>query len=144
MSHSIGVSKANARALIEQYFDSFNQGDFEKTASLFSQTGQLMPPFEDEITGPTEILSYLNKKAENMEAMPKQWSLYQEESDQWRVDVLGKVKAIVFQVNVNWQFTVTPSHEIGTAKIKLVASPKELLSLRSAKESATESAVATT
>ena len=132
----MAIRKAQVTALIEQYFDSFNQGNFEQTANLFDQAGQLMPPFEGPIVGPTEIQTYLQKKAANMEAMPRQWSIDQSASDQWQVDVFGQVKAIVFQVNVNWQFAVTPDGEIGAARVKLVASPKELLSLRSVKEKA--------
>ncbi|MEO0649029.1 MAG: ketosteroid isomerase family protein [Cyanobacteria bacterium J06650_10] len=151
------VDQAAARELVEQYFDSFNRGDFAQTASLFASTGQLTPPFEGSVTGPDAIFSYLQKKAENMEAMPDQWTLYRADygqgdekpyaqiSGQWLVEVAGKVKAIVFQVNVVWQFIVTQDvmtqhSEIESAKIKLVASPKELFSLRSAREIAVDEA----
>jgi len=127
----MSISQTAARAQVEQYFDSFNRGQFEQTASLFSPAGQLIPPFEGSIVGSENILHYLNKQANSMAATPQDWTVAPKDGGQWQVDVLGKVKALVFQVNVSWQFLVTATGEIERADIKLMASPKELLSLRS-------------
>ncbi|MEL7330602.1 MAG: ketosteroid isomerase family protein [Cyanobacteria bacterium J06560_2] len=138
------ASQKAARQVIERYFASFNQGDFEQTAALFAQTGELMPPFEGAIAGQANILNYLQKKAQDMMATPMQWSVHPiksgpvedapengpEKGSPWQINVTGKVKAIVFQVNVSWQFTVDGAGQIASAKIKLLASPKELLSLQ--------------
>ncbi len=128
------ISRSCARGLVEQYFASFNRGDFEQTARLFAQTGQLLPPFEAATTGREAIAHYLAKKAKNMTAKPEQWTFYQEEPGLWQVEVKGKVQAIVFQVNAIWQFAITCTGQINSAQIELVASPKELLSLRTSKE----------
>ncbi|MGB3572507.1 MAG: ketosteroid isomerase family protein [Phormidesmis sp.] len=130
----MGISQGSARALTEQYFDSFNRGEFDQTARLFAQAGQILPPFEAATVGRENIARYLEKKAKNMVANPEQWTFYQEEPGQWQIEVKGKVQAIVFQVNVIWQFAVTCSGQIGSARITLVASPKELLSLRASKK----------
>ncbi len=124
------VSRSEVRCLVEQYFDSFNAGNFEQTAMLFAQTGQLLPPFETAIAGQDNIGRYLEKKAKAMTAEPQHWTFHQEESGQWQIEVLGKVQTVVFQVNVTWQFAVVSAAQIDSVRIKLVASPKELLSLR--------------
>jgi len=128
------ISQGSARALTEQYFDSFNKGEFEQTSRLFAQAGQLLPPFEAATVGRENIARYLEKKAKNMVASPEQWTFYQEEPGQWQIEVKGKVQAIVFQVNVIWQFAITCSGQIDSVRITLVASPKELLSMRASKK----------
>ena len=133
----MSISQSQAHHLINGYFESFNQGKFEKTAALFGETGKLNPPYEAPIVGRERIFSYLQKKAKGMVATPQEWTFHSEEGDRWRVDVQGKVQAIVFQVNVTWQFVVTDLSQIASARIKLVASPKELLNLRATKEQVT-------
>ncbi len=136
----MSISQASARQLVERYFETFNQAAFEQTAALFAESGQLIPPFEGAIVGSESILSYLNKQACDMHAQPQEWNVHSKDADQWQVEVIGKVKAMVFQVNVNWQFEIAPTGELESATIRLIASPKELLSLRS---TTADSAVAT-
>jgi hypothetical protein len=52
------------------------------------------------------------------------------EDDQTQIQVTGKVQTPVFGVNVSWIFILSPEQEILFTKIKLLASPQELLNLR--------------
>jgi hypothetical protein len=124
------LTEASVRSTIEQYFDSFNRTAFEQTAALFGESGQLKPPFDSPLVGTKAITQYLNQKAQNMTALPKQWQVQRLENNRWQVDVIGKVQAIAFTVNMAWQFIVNAEGSIDQAHIKLLASPHELLSLR--------------
>ena len=126
----MGASHAIARRTVQQYFDSFNQGQFDQTAALFAETGQLIAPFEGATTGPSNIQKYLEAKAKNMVATPEHWDIQLTEDAHWRVDVIGKVKTRVFQVNINWLFDVASGGQLTRTRVKLIASPAELLSLR--------------
>lgn len=129
--------RQSAQRLIEQYFETFNQQAFDQTAALFAAQGSLTPPFEGAIVGRGKVQAYLAKKAVNMHAQPEEWN-FPADGDTvndgpplYRVAVQGRVKAIVFQVSVLWEFEIAPTCEIAIARVKLIATPKELLSLRS-------------
>lgn len=126
------IDSKTAHRTIEQYFTDFNQQQFSRVATLFAADGEMHPPFEGAITGPDAIERYLQKSASDMTADPQQWEIEPAEDGSWQLQITGKVTAIVFRVNVRWQFRVLPSGEIASARIKLLASPKELLNLRSA------------
>ncbi|MGB7087326.1 MAG: ketosteroid isomerase family protein [Phormidesmis sp.] len=127
-------SNAEQTALntVEQYFERFNQKQFNQVAVLFDDEGQLCPPFDSPLVGPEKISAYLRRAAKNMTAHPQEWQPQPLETAQWQINVSGKVETSVFKVNVGWQFIVTPTGKIEQASIKLLASPKELLNLRSA------------
>jgi hypothetical protein len=114
---------------VNRYFESFNQGDFETTASLFATGGQLLPPFEEPIVGPIAIRDYLQQEAEGMAATPK---VVSEEAagDRRRVIVRGTVKALMFAVNAAWVFDLNPDNQIEQVQVKLLASLQDLLKLR--------------
>ncbi len=116
---------------VEQYFKSFNAGDFEATAALFAQDGQLHPPFEQAICGTEAIAQYLQAEAQGMQAHPQSWELEGTKSDSRRVIVKGWVKAIVFKVNAAWIFDLNEAGKIQSVRVTLLASMQELLSLRS-------------
>jgi Nuclear transport factor 2 (NTF2) domain len=124
------LTEAGVRSTIEQYFDSFNRKAFEQAAVLFGESGQLKPPFDSPLVGVEAIAQYLDQKAQNMTALPKQWQIQRLENNRWQVDVTGQVQAIAFTVNMAWQFIVNAEGAIDQAHIKLLASPHELLSLR--------------
>ena len=139
------------RRVTEEYFQSFNQNQFKQTAALFGEAGELVPPFESPVVGPEAILAYLEKEASNITAFPERWEIIDEADkaaqkkdsdnlqqlicDRTQIIVTGKVNAIVFKVNVAWYFTLTASDEsapsqIVRVRIKLLASPAELLGLK--------------
>ena len=149
---AIDVEATAERYITEEYFRSFNQNQFEQTAALFGEEGALVPPFESPIIGQQAILAYLEKEAGNITAFPERWEVINEEGDipqeeegdtsqEWpyrrtQIIVTGKVNAIVFKVNVAWYFTITANdklapNQIERVRIKLLASPAELLGLKS-------------
>lgn len=115
---------------IQQYFQSLNAGDYEKTASLFAENGVMHPPFESGIVGRDAILSYLNKEAIDIKACPHEGISETLEDNLTQIKVAGKVETPWFGVNVSWLFILNESFQILDVKIKLLASPQELLSLR--------------
>ncbi|MEC4868957.1 MAG: nuclear transport factor 2 family protein, partial [Jaaginema sp. PMC 1078.18] len=111
-------------------FETLNTGEFEATAALFAPTGELKPPFEDAIVGPEAIATYLEAEAQGLRSYPRQGEVVIQEDDTLEVQVRGKVRTSVFTVNVAWQFVLNPQRQITYARIKLLASPQELLNLR--------------
>ena len=118
---------------ITNYFTTFNQAEFTQTASLFAEDGELIAPFEKPIIGRAKIAAYLDREAKGMTVLPKQ-GIYNSESDSNSYKVVGKVKTSLFSVNVAWFFTLNSDSQIAIARIKLLASPQELLGLKSKRE----------
>lgn len=132
---------SSERRLVEEYFRSFNENQFQQTAALFAEEGKLVPPFDSPVVGKQSILAYLEKEAGDITALPKYWETEvledkSLEDNRTQINVTGKVNAIVFKVNVAWYFTIganskTDAPKIERVRVKLLASPKELLGLRS-------------
>lgn len=122
----LGISEPT----IQQYFQSLNAGDYEKTVSLFAENGVMHPPFESGIVGRDAILSYLNKEAIDIKACPDEGISETLEDKRTQTKVAGKVETPWFAVNVSWLFILNENLQILDVKIKLLASPQELLSLR--------------
>ncbi len=140
------------RCVTEEYFRSFNENQFEQTAALFGEKGELVPPFESPIVGKQAILAYLEREAGNITAFPERWEMIEggrntpqalsgdrSQTPQIpQIIVTGKVNAIVFNVNVAWHFILTANDgtsalsQIERVRIKLLASPAELLGMKSA------------
>ena len=127
-----------SKSVIESYFSSINQEKFNLTADLFTEEGTLLAPFEKPIIGRKAIASYLEKEAKGMELIPLK-EVYETEENTSRVTITGKVKTSLFSVNVAWHFELNSKDRITTAKIKLIASPQELLGLQKSKEKSIES-----
>ncbi len=115
---------------IQQYFASLNAGNYEKTADLFAPSGVMHPPFESGIVGRDAILTYLNKEAIDIKAHPREGAKESLEDNQTQIQVAGEVETPWFSINVSWMFVLNQNLEILDVKIKLLASPQELLSLR--------------
>ena len=88
------------------------------------------PPFESGIVGRTAILSYLNKEAIDIKAYPREGTREISEDNITQIQVAGKAKTPWFSVNVSWLFILNENQQILDVKIKLLASPQELLSLQ--------------
>ncbi|NEQ46465.1 MAG: nuclear transport factor 2 family protein [Leptolyngbya sp. SIOISBB] len=125
------LAELRAHPTVERYFESFNAGDFDVTATLFAVNGQLQPPFEAAVVGSEAIAQYLKTEAAGMQAYPKALVVEPTADSTRRVVVKGHVKAIVFRVNAAWIFELNESGEIQSVSVKLLASMQELLSLRS-------------
>ena len=115
---------------ILRYFETLNAGDFEAGAALFAADGVMYPPFESGITGSAAIVNYLQQEAQGMNLEPREGIINPGENDCLQVQVAGKVQTSLFGVNVSWLFVLNQQREILTTKIKLLASPQELLNMR--------------
>ncbi|SRR5579883_3509311 len=115
---------------ILHYFITLNAGEFEKTAALFAVDGVLRPPFEGDIVGQNAITQYLQQEAQNIKAEAHKSIIETLGPEQIQVQVIGKAQTSWCAVNVHWQFILNQQGQILYTKIKLIASPQELLSLR--------------
>ncbi len=115
--------------IIERYFASLNAGDFAACGSLFATEGVMHPPFESEIVGIDAIVSYLQKEAQGIKLYPRD-SVVDIDNQQYQVS--GIAQTPLFSINVCWLFILSQQREITYTKIKLLASPQDLLKLRQA------------
>jgi hypothetical protein len=116
--------------VVLRYFETMNAGNYQATAALFADTGAMLPPFEKPIEGKEAIATYLEAEAKGMQLSPSKGIAETLQDDQIQIQVSGKVQTPWFGVNVAWIFVLNPQQEILNARIKLLASPQELLSLR--------------
>ena len=65
-----------------------------------------------------------------MKLYPREGIIETPEENHTQMQVNGQVQTPYFGVNVAWYFTLNPEGEILYTRIKLLASPKELLSLK--------------
>lgn len=112
------------------YFQALNVGNFDVLAKLFAPEGFMHPPFESGIVGSDAIKAYLEKEALGIKAYPRQSATQVLEDNNLSVEVTGKVETSWCGVNVLWQFILNPQRKIMFTKIKLLASPQELLNLK--------------
>lgn len=129
-SNAALVIEGLTEPVILRYFETFNQGDFEATSALFATEGILHPPFESGIVGPEAIAAYLQAEATGMKLTPRQGIVEAQTEDGLQFRVSGKVFTPLFGVNVSWMFWLNSKQEITALKLKLLASPQELLNLR--------------
>jgi Nuclear transport factor 2 (NTF2) domain len=115
---------------IARYFETLNTENYQACADLFAIDGIMYPPFEEGIVGREAIASFLQQEAKGMRLEPHQGTIQASEDGNLEVQVAGKVQTPLFGVNVAWLFLLNPQREIATTKIKLLASPQELLSLK--------------
>ena len=115
---------------ISRYFESLNTGDFSSTVALFAADGVMYAPFESGLVGSDAIASYLQQEALGLKAEPHQGIIESQEDNLVQIRVNGKVQMPLFGVNVSWLFILNSQQEIVSVKVKLLASPQELLNLR--------------
>jgi hypothetical protein len=115
------------------YFETLNAGEFESTAALFAVDGVMRPPFESDIVGRDAIAAYLKKEGQNVKAYPKTGIAETLETGEIEIQVTGKAQTSWCSVNVLWLFILNQKQQIFYTRIKLLASPQELLSLRNEK-----------
>jgi hypothetical protein len=113
--------------VILRYFETLNEEAFEATSQLFAVDGVMQPPFEQAIEGREAIATYLQAEAKGLRLQPLQGVARSVEDGCTAVEVSGKVQTPIFAVNVSWLFTLNENKELAFAKIKLLASPQELL-----------------
>ena len=133
LTRSIKIAGITKPAVV-RYFETLNAGDFEATADLFAGDGVLHAPFEEPIIGKSSIATYLKTEARGMQLEPQQGISQILQDDQVQVQVNGRVQTSAFGVNVGWLFVLNSHQEILSVTVKLLASPQELLNLRSHKK----------
>jgi Nuclear transport factor 2 (NTF2) domain. len=114
-----------------RYFETLNAGDFEATANLFAEDGVLHAPFEEPIIGRISIATYLKTEARGMQLEPQQGVSEILEDGNVEVQVSGRVQTTAFGINVAWLFLLNSDQKLLSVTVKLLASPQELLNLRS-------------
>lgn len=115
---------------IFNYFTTLNAGEFTQTAALFAEDGLMYPPFESAIIGQDAIATYLDKEAQDIKAYPQQGISENLPDHHTQIQVTGKAETSWCGVNVLWLFILNRNKQIIEAKIKLLASPQDLLCLR--------------
>ncbi|MBE8985925.1 MULTISPECIES: ketosteroid isomerase family protein [unclassified Nostoc] len=113
-----------------RYFQTLNAGEFEATAALFAVDGVMRPPFESDIVGTDAIAAYLKQEGQNVKAYPNTAIAETLETGEIQIQVAGKAQTSWCSVNVLWLFILNQQRQIFYTRIKLLASPQELLSLR--------------
>ncbi len=126
---TLTIAGINNRA-ISRYFSLLNAGDFHSTAALFATDGVMYAPFESGLVGAEAIASYLQQEALGLKAEPHQGIIESQEDNLVQIRVNGKVQMPLFGVNVSWLFILNSQQELVSVKVKLLASPQELLNLR--------------
>ncbi|MGB3138545.1 MAG: ketosteroid isomerase family protein [Nodosilinea sp.] len=120
---------AGVSAAVDQYFTGFNTEDYRAVAALFESDGVLIAPFEEPLVGPEAIYVYLQAEAVNMQATPVDAEVMANPDGTRQIVVRGRVKTLLFIVNVRWTFVVTTDDTLQTAEIKLLASLQELVQM---------------
>ncbi|ACC83465.1 ketosteroid isomerase family protein [Nostoc punctiforme] len=113
-----------------RYFQTLNAGEFEATATLFAVDGVMRPPFESDIVGTDAIAAYLKQEGQNVKVYPNTAIAETLETGEIQIQVAGKAQTSWCSVNVLWLFILNQQRQIFYTRIKLLASPQELLSLR--------------
>jgi hypothetical protein len=112
---------------IAAYFVRLNSGDYQGTAALFTDRGQLAPPFENAIEGRAEIAVYLETEAGGMSFWPESGALLIRDNNLAQYHIQGKVKTNYFTINVSWLIKLNADKEILLVEVKLLAALEELL-----------------
>ncbi len=116
--------------IVKNYFNALNANDFDATAQLFSQQGELHPPLEQPVIGQSAIAQYLREQAKGMTLVPQEGSYQSFDNGEVEVYVQGYVQTRWFQVNVAWLFIITPHHQLRLVGVKLLASWEELAQMQ--------------
>jgi len=115
---------------ILRYFETLNAGEFEATSQLFAIEGEMKPPFEASIVGRDAIADYLKREAPGLITIPQAGMAEETDQNCTEFQITGKVQMPMFGVNVTWYFTVDQTDQLTFTRIKLNASPQELVNLR--------------
>lgn len=116
--------------VIDKYLSYINQGNFNLAAALFSDSGILAPPFEQQVVGRKAIYRYLERTIYGMyiESMPRKFKQFYNARTQ--VDIYGYYQTDSFTLNTNLTLLLNTSQEICLAQVKLMVPLKDLEKLR--------------
>ncbi len=114
-------------SVVDRYFTSFNAADYRAVADLFGGDGVMLAPFEAPIVGSEAIYTYLQAEAIAMQVTPISVEAIPRDNGLQQVVVKGRVKTLLFSVNVRWIFDLTAVDTLQSVEIKLLASLQELM-----------------
>jgi hypothetical protein len=121
------LDRVTLSSVVDRYFTSFNAADYRAVADLFENDGIVLAPFEAPIVGGEAIYTYLQAEAIAMQATPVTAETIPKDNGTQQVVVEGRVKTLLFTVNVRWTFDLTAMDTIQSVEIKLLASLQELM-----------------
>lgn len=116
------------------YMDTLNAQNFEALVNLFAADGTLKPPFEEPIAGKEKLLRFFTEESQNLKVFPEKGTTDLTDEALTCVKVIGKVQVPWLggvMVNVGWEFLIDANDKISHVTVKLLASPQELLKLKS-------------
>lgn len=120
--------------IVLSYIEAMNADNFDAAVALFATDGALQPPFQKPIVGREAITAYMRAEAQGLNIMPQQGICEVQADGSKQLKVTGIVQTPWFGVNVGmniaWRFLLNPKGQIFFLAIDMLASPKELLSLR--------------
>ncbi|NEO82732.1 MAG: nuclear transport factor 2 family protein [Spirulina sp. SIO3F2] len=114
------------KCLVQDYFSTLNARDYYETSLLFTEQGELLPPFDDVIQGQDAIAHYLSQEATHMTCSPQAVEVLTAN----QLLVRGRVQTALFEVSVIWQFQFDSHQRIERLRIELVASLEDLLTIK--------------
>jgi hypothetical protein len=126
---------------IDRYFETLNAKDFQSTSELFAAEGVLQAPFAEPVMTPPAIAAYLHEEAQGITAHPNELNWQSLDDGHTQVRVFGQAKTPMFAVNVCWEFTINPEGKILLMRLKLLASPRQLLQMRESASNSTEKGI---
>lgn len=109
--------------VLDNYFATLNQGQFQEAALLFSAHGVVHPPVEEPIVGRTAIAAYFQSEMPGIRLEPiyRQFH-FLEDGQKAKVQVYGRVRLCPFSTYVVWTFLLNKQGEIESVKVDLMAS----------------------
>lgn len=116
--------------LLQRYFDALNAHNFQQAANMYATDGQLVPPFEEPITGRSAIEAHLTDEASDMTFILESCDSISADDDTSVFLVKGKVSTPLLKVGVAWTIGIDKTNQIASVEIKLLATLRELLRLR--------------
>jgi hypothetical protein len=123
---------------VSDYMENMNAFDFERVVALFTEDGALQPPFEKPIVGRENILAYTRDECYGLKLIPEQGVSKRVEEGFTQIKVTGKVKTPWFgdkvAIDLAWRFSLDRADRIFFVAIDVLASPEELLNLKSDKD----------
>lgn len=125
---------------IDRYFETLNAKEFQSTSELFAAEGVLQAPFAEPVMTPPAIAAYLHKEAQGITAHPQEFNWQLLDDSRTQVRVFGQAKTPMFAVTVCWEFTLNPEGKILLMRLKLLASPRQLLQMRESAPSSSQNA----
>ncbi len=114
------MREITSQTVVNAYFQAINRQEYGQAATLFTEDGLLLAPFNESARGRLEITEYLTQKSVGMMLHPQQTKQIGD-----RVVTVGRVRCPAFWVNVAWEIRLEKGL-IACLKVRLLTSPTEV------------------